>query len=79
MRGSAEAAARVPFVLFRFPGVFVAVAGAAMVLGATTAATSPFLSSAGNAALGLQLTRTSAAFGGLNVSETTTSEADQSE
>lgn len=48
---------KAPFLLARFPTIFLSIAVAALILGATTAASPVLLSSAGNAALDLELDR----------------------
>ena len=62
--------ARAPLLLFRFPGVFLAVAGAALVLGLTAASGHLFLSSAGTAALDQAVEGTSQAASGLSLTST---------
>jgi len=58
---------RSPFLLVRFPAVFVAIFGAAVVLGVSAAAGHLFLSSAGTEALRLGIARSSPSFSGLTV------------
>lgn len=60
---------RSAFALFRFPGALVAVAGAALILGAAAAAGPLFLSSAGTAALRQQIEQTSPEFAGLEATD----------
>jgi putative ABC transport system permease protein len=59
--------ARAPLLLFRFPGVFLAVFGAALVLGLTASSGHLFLSSAGTAALDQAVAGTSQAASGLSL------------
>ena len=59
--------ARAPLLLFRFPGVFLAVFGAALVLGLTASSGHLFLSSAGTAALDQAVVGTSRAASGLSL------------
>jgi len=59
--------ARAPLLLLRFPGVFLALAGATMVLGLTASSGHLFLSSAGTAALDQAVQGTSQAASGLSL------------
>ena len=58
---------KAPLLLFRFPGVLVAVLAAAVVLGVAAASGSLFLSSAGNEALTREIDRLTPAEAGLSV------------
>ncbi len=67
MRQTGSMWARAPLLLFRFPGVFLAVFGAALVLGLTASSGHLFLSSAGTAALDQSVAGTSEAASGLSL------------
>jgi putative ABC transport system permease protein len=58
---------KTPFLLFRFPSLFVAVAAAAFVLGLAASSVHLFLSSVGSAALREEIRGTDAATAGLSV------------
>lgn len=58
---------KAPLLLFRFPGVLVAVLAAALVLGVAAASGSLFLSSAGNEALTREIDKLTPAEAGLNI------------
>ena len=58
---------KAPFVLVRYPAIFVAVAGAAVVIAATSAGGPLFLSSAENAALNRELESSSPELAGLTI------------